>query len=318
MKASSILAFGSPRDLYSNAKAKDLLVKIISDGNFLHSCLDYQGSLQLTQAIALENSLPVKLICKTYLNYPVKSSLRRGSLCEQISQVKELFAGVKIELVPQISSIYAIPARGYASFIREIYLAFQIKQLLIEVFPETESKCFKFMDKLKAAALDLGLEDEISFGFTAYDNLSIQGFTRSTLVKAKEMNLTLAPMRILGSPASDKDVANAIRRLKDFHESNRLFRGITRVSAFNHYETLTSIVEKEFKEQVCCDPFDIECIAFRDDNRCLAADPYGLCNPRSKLVKLKSFVKDMLIVIGFCVGQKPLSAIRKLMPTNFI
>lgn len=316
MIASSLLAFGPPKGLCTNALAQSLLVKIISDGNFLHSCLDYGGTLQLTRDIAVENGLSVKLICKTYLNYPVKSSPRRLSLCAQISKVKKLFAGVNVEIVPQISSIYTIPRVGYAAFMKKIYYEYQINQLLIEIFPETELRCLAFLGKLQDATLDLGLEDEISIGLTSYDNPAMQGFTSTTLVKAQEMNLQLAPMRILGNPSSDKDVATAIKRLRDFHVANRLFRGITRVSTFNHYQGLVSIIEKEFKDPVHCDPLDVECVKFSGNNRSLAVNPYGLAL-ENNLTRLQ-FIKDALVAISRCFRQRSLSAIRKLYPVNLI
>lgn len=318
MIASSLLAFGPPKDVSTNALAQSLLVKIISDGNFMHSCLDYGGSLQLIRDIAVEKDLSVKLICKIYLNYPVKSSPRRISLCEQISKIKKMFAGVYVEIVPQISSIYAIPRVGTTSFMEKIYYEYHINQLLIEIFPETELRCIAFLGKLLDASRDLGLEDKISFGLTSYDNPAMQGFTCRTLATAQDMNLKLAPMRILGNPSCDKDVTTAIKRLRDFQSTNRLFRGITKVSTFSHYETLVSIIDEEFKDPIPCDPLGVECTKLSGNNRCLAVNPYGLGNPGNNLKRLKLFIKDILVAVSLCFRQRSLSAIRKLYPVNLI
>ena len=236
MKTSSLLAFGSPDGLGVDAVAKNLLLRIISDGHYLHSYLDYGGALQSACLVAKENELRLNLICKIYLNYPLRTSPRRNSLHEQIVDIKKVSNGYLNDLVPQISSIYYVPLEGYTAFVQKIYYDHHIRLLLIEIFPETQSKCFLFIGRLQRAIVGLGLQNELSLGITSYENTVMQGFTSEILEKAKEMDLKLAPMKILGSPKSDQDVEVAIRKLMGFHESNQLFRGITKVSSLAHYE----------------------------------------------------------------------------------
>ena len=318
MNTSSLLAFGPPKGLLAKPEAKELLIKIINDGNFLHSCLDYQGTLQFTRNIAFENNLATRLICKIYLNYPSRLSIRRGSLCEQISKIRQLFAGTKVEIVPQISSIYNVPFGGYKEFVRKAYYDFNIKQILIEIFPDTESKCFDFLERMQDATMSLGLENKFSFALTSYDSPTTQGFTTRTLEKARELDIKLAPMRILGSPTCDKDVAIAIKRLREIHTSNHLFRGITRVSSLDHYKTLESIIRHEFNGQIQYDKHDIAGIGISKSTRPFALDPYGLSKKRNKLLVLRAYTKDLLVILMICIREKSLLPIRKLLPTNLI
>ena len=87
----SLFAFGGPNNFKTRPiQASRIIKQIISDGNYIHSCIDYDGHLQFVKESALKINKPLKMILKCYLNYPEIASVRRKTIYAQIKRFKEM------------------------------------------------------------------------------------------------------------------------------------------------------------------------------------------------------------------------------------
>jgi hypothetical protein len=312
----SLFAFGGPKELKSNQEAQNLLIRIISDGNFLHSCLDYNNHLQIVRDIVQVEQLKTRIIVKCYLNYPEVSSSRRRSLVRQIIDVKELFYSVDVEIVPQISSIYYVPKSGYEEFVSYTYNELGIKRVLVEIFPSGTKNALDFVTRFRAGILNAGLDNSMKLGLTSYENKDICGFNPVIAEFISRNNLEISPMRILGSIKNKDDLESAFERLSFCTNYVNFFRGITQVSTKKQYDELNQhalvlLRKRQFQSA------SLQLERFKSDGRILAVNPYGLKYSHSIFFFIK-FVKTYFRFFLVSIISLKFKELKKLISQGLI
>jgi hypothetical protein len=315
-EVNNLFAFGGPKELKGNQKSQHLLTRIISDGNFLHSCLDYNGHLQTIRDIVQCEKLKTRIIVKCYLNYPEVSSLRRRPLVRQLIDVKELFRNVEVEIVPQISSICYVPQSGYEEFISYAHNELGIERVMVEVFPCGTKNAIDFVKRFMNGILKSGLINSMKLGLTSYENKDTYGFNPAMVEFISQNNLEISPMRILGSIKNENDLERAFERLSFCTNYVNFFRGITQVSTEKQYDELNNYAlaflrERHFQNET------LRLENFKSNGRNLAVNPYGLRYSKSPFFIIKSaiiYLKFSLI----CIKKLKFRALKKLTPQGFI
>ncbi len=298
-----IFAFGSPKGLLNNKYSQELLGKIIEEKNFLHSCLDYDGSLQKISLIAKNNNLNVKLIAKIYLNYPDLISVRRKSLLDQIVEIRELFGNNDLELVPQISSVWELPNNGYKSFLEKLYFTFGIKRILVEVFPDTKNKSLLFIQKLNNELHKLNMQSKFSIGISTYENKDTYGIDSEVMDFINFNSLEIAPLRILGSIKNEDDIVASLENFLELRNHPNFFRGVTKVSTEFHYyelfQNLKNVLETQTKNTRKKSSLSNSPIPLKQKKA--SNNPYGL--NKSKIKQFK-FCFDQIFKLLFLFIKK--------------
>lgn len=319
----SLFAFGGPKGLKSNQKSQNLLTRIISDGNFLHSCLAYNGHLQTIRDIAQGEKLKAKIIVKCYLNYsiaamfqPEAGSPRRDSLVKQIIEVRELFRRAEVEIVPQISSICYVPKNGYKEFISYIHNELGIKRVLIEIFPSGRINALDFATKIKEGIFNAGLMNSMKLGLTSYENKDTYGFDPVIAEFISRNNLEISPMRILGDIHSKMDLKGAFERLSLCTNYVNFFRGITQVSTDQQYDELNEHARYLFKKRQFQD-LSLQWESFKPQERILAVNPYGL-RYRHSIYSLIKSSRNCLKLLFVAIRSRKFEALKKLMPQGLM
>lgn len=307
-----IFAFGSPNGLLSNKYSQDLLGKIIEEKNFLHSCLDYDGSLQKISLVAKNNNLSVKLISKIYLNYPDLISVRRKSLLDQIIAIRELFGDNDLELIPQISSVWELPNNGYKSFLEKLYFTFGIKRILVEVFPDTKNKSLLFIRKLNNELYKLNMQSKISIGISTYENKDTYGIDSEIMDFINLSSLEIAPLRILGAINNEDDIVTSLENFLELRNHPNFFRGVTKVSTESHYyelfKNLKDLLEKQTKNKREKSSSSITLISLKQKKA--SKNPYGL--NKSKIKQLKFYFKQIFKLLFLFKKKRDLNYLFKI------
>ena len=308
-----ILAFGSPDNLDKDIEKQKLLSKIIYEENFIFSCLDYGNSLNIISNIVKSDRLNLKLICKIYLNYPDLFSVRKSSLTDQIKKIKDLFLGENIELVPQISSIWHLPKNGYEKFISNLFYNFGINRIIIEIYPDTNSKCLIFADKLSQAISKLNLTNKFSIGFISYEDKIQYGFDPKLINYINKNNLEISLLKLISSVKTNEETLNSFRRIYEFYSYQKFFRAVVKVSSQSHYNYLidqSKILIKNIKNQKNLLLIKEESYYYRK----LAINPYGLNKFNLNVLGL---VKKIIRFFLKKDNQNLFIFIKKIFPTNF-
>ena len=312
----SLFAFGGPKEFKSNQKAQNLLIKIISDGNFLHSCLDYKSHLQDVRDIVQGEQLKARIIVKCYLNYPEVSSSRRRSLVRQMIDVKKLFCSVDVEIVPQISSICYVPKSGYEEFISYIHNELGIKRVLVEVFPSGTKNALDFVTRFRGGILNAGLNNTMKLGLTSYENKDTFGFTPVIAEFITRNNLEISPMRVLGRIKNKDDLEKAFERLSFCTNYVNFFRGITQVSTEKQYDELNHYAAALLRAMQFQNA-SLQSEHFKSDGRILAVNPYGLKYSHSIFFFIK-FAKTYFRFFLVSIKSLKFRELKKLIPQGLI
>ncbi len=317
----SIFGFGGPNNFKTQPYiAKKIIDKIISDENYIHSCYDYDGHLEFVREAAFRSNKPLKLILKCYLNYPELESIRRRSLYFQIKRFKEFFKNIKIDLIPQISSINSFSNNGLYEFLKIIHNEFSINMILLESFPSKEDVIREFIIQLNKHIISLGLESQFRLGLTFYENIFTIGLTADMVEFVSDNNLYYVPMRVLGSNKSKSNILISKEKIKNDSNYENFFCAITRVSSITQYYDLMNFSDKNISKIRNSKKLTL----FRDQsiNSKIAIGPYSFNQKRNLFHKIKSFkiyISDLVRVLKKCIFKRgKISLIKILFDQNFL
>ncbi len=316
----SLFAFGGPNNFKSKPiQASRIIKQIILDGNYIHSCIDYDGHLQFVKEAALEINKPLKMILKCYLNYPEISSIRRKTIYSQIKRFEEIFGNLEIEIIPQISSISLFTNKDLFDFIKLIYYEFGINILLFESFPFSEKIIKKFVISIKEKISFLGLNSKFIIGVTAYENISTIGLSKTMTNFISENKLIYVPMRVLAKANNVRDISSSKKKLKNDIKYQGFFCAITKVSNMDQYNDLKNFSNKNRYKLNSTKNLKL----YRDKfvNADFAINPYGFKKRNFigiiKLNFINSF-KKIKFIIHCILRNKPLNSIRLIFNQNFL
>ncbi len=225
-----------------NDKNIELREKQINDGLFIHTCNDYDNSLEVIKEASLKTKNKVKIISKVYYNYPNIYDRRFRSLLSQIHEQRSRLGFNPLKWDLQLCcycTINQLVSRNAQNFFKLIKKEFGINKIYLEIYP-----VYNYSEN-KIQILNHFYEGEIMFGLIGYQNFRNRIFNDKQLIKYAQNSTQTIFIGILGKGKQnklfpknmDKDFIkkNIIYFLNNI-KNNKLTKGITNFSSIEQYE----------------------------------------------------------------------------------
>ena len=282
----------------------------INDGFMIHTCNDYNQSLEVIKEASYDHIDKVRIISKVYYKYPNMRHRRFRSIYSQLKEQNERLGFLPYEWCIQICCYCALKSllsSKAQSFLNKIKNEFGITKIYFETYPIYN---YDLEDIILLNKFYIG---KFVFGLIGYQNLQNRVFKDDFISKLATKPVEIIFMRFLGNGSENKflNIKNIKRNDPRFVDLNILYflsnynkiknmKGLTSVSSFNQYEDLKERIlllqnqsnnkESHFETN----SLDIENIYFFKDY-----DQYGgllpkkkyLFNPKFLISKLKYFIK---------------------------
>ena len=214
----------------------------IRDGLILHTCNDYNNSLEVIKEASFKIKNKVKIISKVYYKYPDINNRRFRSLISQLQEQRSRLGFLPLEWHLQLCcycSINQLISENAQKFFRRIKREFGINKIFLEIYP-----IYKY-NKNKIQILSNFYQEEMIFGLIGYQNLRNRIFNEKQLIKYSRNSTQIVFIGILGKGIQNKFIPknitedfikkNIIYFLKNIN-NNRLAKGITSFSSKKQYE----------------------------------------------------------------------------------
>jgi hypothetical protein len=312
MLIDDIFAWGSPglTTPVGSEEAIELIRLRLIDQQYFHSCFDYVGQFDYLVKESANLDIPIRLIAKVYLDFPVFSSARRAPVLRQVENIHRFFDGRLSDLTLQLSSVpygFYDSHENAMTFLGKAFRDFGVTKVFIETFPEGENDSRRLLELLLGARMQLGLEDKIVLGFTSYEGIEVRGFSSELLSYIADNKLYYMPMRVLSFGSGNQGLqALALSKEKVLEDSKYkyFFRAITGTTKILHYQENRNT---EFSDlgQLRSRSFIKE---YSDSPRINAVNPYGIiyhrCYDFDRLAKESKHI--ILNVLSLLKNRKSL------------
>ncbi len=281
----------------------------IKDGLFIHTCNDYDDSLEVIKEASVNIKDKVKIISKVYYNYPDINHRRFRSLFSQLQEQSSRLGFIPRQWHLQICcycSTNQLVSKNAQKFFRRIKKEFGINKIFLEVYP-----VYKY-NKNKIQILNNFYKGEMIFGILGYQNLRNRIFNDKQLINYAKNSTQIIFVGILGKGKQNKSFPNNIDDdliknniiyfLKNI-KKNQLSKGITNFSSkaqYKNFHDLLINMEKDLnKISIDIDYYsNIEGKIFYYQKY----DQYGGCyslqeyllKPKLILSKIKNFILGFL------------------------
>lgn len=232
----------------------ELREKQIKDGLFIHTCNDYNNSLEVIKEASLKTKNKVKIISKVYYNYPNINNRRFRSLISQIKEQRSRLGFNPFQWNLQLScycSINQLISKNAQKFFRRIKNEFGIKKIFLEIYP-----VYNYNKDIIQILNDF-YKGEIIFGLIGYQNLRNRIFNEKQLIKYAQNSTQTIFIGILGKGRqnksfpvnTDKDfIKNNIIYFLNNINNNKLAKGITNFSSIKQYENFYDLYTNYLEE----------------------------------------------------------------------
>ena len=292
----------------------ELREKQIKDGLFIHTCNDYDNSLEVIKEASLKTKNKVKIISKVYYNYPNVNNRRFRSLFSQIQEQRARLGFNPSEWHLQLCCYFSINqllSKNAQKFISRIKREFGINKIFLEIYP-----VYKYNPD-KTQILNSFYKEEMIFGLIGYQNLRNRIFNEKQLINYAQNSTQTIFIGILGKGKQNKSFPenidqdfiknNIIYFLKNI-KNNKLSKGITNFSSIkqyeNFYELFTNLEEeinKVYTHKEYFSNFKDEVYYFHRYDQyggCYSLKEYYL-KPKLILSKIKNFILGFLKARSF-------------------
>lgn len=299
------IIFGGLGEL--NKNSEELRKIQIMEGMKIHTCNNYNNSLEIIKNASIGCRDKLKLISKVYYRYPDLNNVRYRPLINQIDEMVYRLGFVPFEWELQLScycNLKELKTINAQEFFKHISSKYGIKKIYLEFYPIYK---YKLQDIVN---LNKFYNKKIIFGLIGYQNLFNRVFTNNDLKFLSSNSVNVCFIGLLGLGKQNKVLLNNKENSKknlDIHNGNIFYfllnqilynnlEVITEVSSIKHYldlkkrifdssELLQSNDFKNYNEvRTCLKPY-----YFKD------YDHYGgyisfkkyFCNPKLIMYKLK-------------------------------
>ena len=225
----------------------ELREKQIRDGLTIHTCNDYNKSLEVIKEAAFNIKNKVKIISKVYYNYPDIKHRRFRSLYSQIKEQSIRLGFIPLEWHIQICcycSINKLISKNAQNFFERIYQEFGINKILLEIYPIYN------LSKDKISLLNKFYKGKVVFGVTGYQNYLNRSFLTNDLVEYSKSSTNIIFIGILGKGIQNKSFP--INFDEDFIKKNIIFllnnirinkfsKAITNFSSLQQYQNFREV-----------------------------------------------------------------------------
>ena len=285
----------------------------IRDGLTLHTCNDYDNSLEVIKEASFKTKNKVKIISKAYYKYPNINNRMFRSLFSQLQEQRSRLGFLPLEWHLQLCCycpLNQLISENAQKFFRRIKKEFGIKKIFLEIYP-----IYKY-NKNKIQILSNFYQEEVIFGLIGYQNLRNRIFNEKQLIKYSQNSTQIVFIGILGKGIQNKFIPknitedfikkNIIYFLKNIN-NNRFAKGITSFSSKKQYEnfhdSFTYLLEKLSTNSLAKDNY------YKIDEKIYyfqKYDQYGCCyslkeyfhKPKLILSKIKN------LILGFLKASK--------------
>ncbi len=219
----------------------------IRDGLFIHTCNDYDKSLEVIKEASSNFKNQVKIISKIYYNYPDMKHRRFRSLFSQIKEQRRRLGFDPLEWDLQLCcycSINNLISENAQKFFKKINFEFGINKIFLEIYP-----IYNFnTDKIKL--LNNFYEEKIIFGVTGYQNYLNRSFREYDLLEFSKNSTNVIFIGILGKGIQNKSFPRSFNA--DFLNKNIIYflnnininkfcRALTNFSTLQQYENFNKV-----------------------------------------------------------------------------
>ena len=220
----------------------ELRERQIKDGLIIHTCNDYDNSLEVIKEASFNIKNKVKIISKVYYKYPNINHRRFRSLYSQLQEQKSRLGFIPLQWYLQLCCfcpINQLISKNAQKFFSSIKKEFGINKIFLEIYP-----VYKY-NKDKIQILNNFYKEEMIFGLIGYQNLRNRIFNEKELIKYAQNSTQIIFIGILGKgnynksfPKNiDKDfIKNNIIYFLNNIKNNKLAKGITNFSSIKQYE----------------------------------------------------------------------------------
>ncbi|WP_288262959.1 hypothetical protein [uncultured Prochlorococcus sp.] len=247
-----------------NIKLREIQIR---DGLFIHTCNDYDKSLEVIKEASFNLKNQVKIISKIYFNYPDIKHRRFRSLFSQIKEQRERLGFVPSEWNLQICCycpLNKLISKNAQKFFRKINFEFGINKIFLEIYP-----IYNFNIE-KIQILNNFYEGEVIFGVSSYQNYLNRSFMDSDLQEFSKNHTNIIFIGILGKGIQNKNFPRTFNA--DFLNKNIVYflnnininkfsRGITNFSSIRQYENFNEVffnLQKNIKRYDLGKSLDLE------------------------------------------------------------
>ena len=186
---------------YLNDKNIELRQIQIEDGLIIHTCNDYENSLEVIKEASFNIKNKVKIISKVYYNYPDIYNRRFRSLFSQIQEQRSRLGFNPLLWHIQLCcycSINQLISKNAQKFFKKIRREFGINKIFLEIYP-----AYNYNNE-KIQILNNFYNGETTFGFIGYQNLRNRIFNEKHLIKYSQNSTELIFIGILGKGKQNK------------------------------------------------------------------------------------------------------------------
>jgi len=238
------ISFGGLTQL--NDTSISLRNKQIEDGVKIHTCNDYENSIEVIKE-ANPDKKETTIILKVYYNYPNSRNRRYRSIISQIDEFIERLSFVPSNLILQMCCYFPVEIFKkdfFSAFLERVNREYGVKKIYFEYYPVYD---YKF-DEFKYFFNEIS--ENISFGFTGYYNLYNRVLDKRSYNEINSLDIPFIPIGILGKNKK-RDIEFDTQKLfpKDQIDVNLIFLllqitknedvfGITKTSSYSNYQDL--------------------------------------------------------------------------------
>ena len=286
----------------------------IRDGLFIHTCNDYDNSLEVIKEASLYTKNKVKIISKVYYNYPNIKHRRFRSLLSQIQEQSSRLGFNPSQWHLQLCcycSINQLISKNAQKFFRRIKKEFGINKIFLEIYPVYN------YNEHKIQILNHFYEEEMIFGLLGYQNLRNRIFKEKELINYSQNSTQIIFIGILGKGNYNKSfpinkdndfIKNNIFYFLKNIKNNKLTKGITNFSSIKQYENFhdlflilgkelnTNSIEKESYSKIKEKIFYFQ--SYDQYGGCYSLKEYFL-KPKLILSKIKNIILGLLKARSF-------------------
>lgn len=228
----------------------------IQDGFLIHTCNDYDNSLEVIKK-ASHHIDSLNIILKVYYNYPDRKHKRNSPLKKQIEFAIKRLGRIPKNFVLQFCCYFnsrIFKENFFLNFILGLKQTYNINAIYFEYYPVYDYDWKSFLHLKNTFP-------EINFGIIGYQNLSNRVFNENNLRIIEDLKIPIAFIGVLGkNPKRDIIISkeylninksndldeidlNFIYLIKNIRRCPSAF-GITQVSSFKNYENLKKRLHK--------------------------------------------------------------------------
>ena len=312
------LIFGGLQELNKESEALRRLQ--INQGMRIHTCNNYNKSIEVIKIASKGIEKKLKLLTKVYYRYPSVKHNRFRPLIDQLDEIVDRLGFIPSDWSLQLCcycNLKELGKKNAKKFFKKIIQKYKITKIYLEYYPIYKYQ-LEHIDKLNNF-----YKRRISFGLIGYQNCLNRVFTSRDLKFLSSKSISVIFLGFLGkgihnrskvedqtsleiNQGTDSINANLIYLLTNQHKYKNL-EALTQVSSLNHYEDLKERIieiDKSLKvnalPEVFVDESKIDIYNFHN------YDQYGGYITLRQYCRRPKFLisKIKYLIISFIVGIK--------------